>query len=110
MAGADRDWSEYQAQGGIGGRLRLEAQLSDAFRAQAERLASAHEAARRSRDMYASLGQELPAEWAERYTAIDGEARRQRQSLNELSRVLEDSLLREKRALLPEPADERPGR
>jgi hypothetical protein len=106
MSGAERDWRQYQEGGGIGGRLRLEAKLSDAYRTQAGRLASAYDAARRGKDMYASLSQELPPAWAELYTNIYGEAKRQRQSFNDLSRVLESALLREKTALLPQPVAE----
>lgn len=99
-------WQEYnQSSGGIGGALRLEARLSQAFRAQAELLSLAHESVKRSAGVYELLNDDLPTEVASLHRDIVSEVQRQRRALEDLRIVLDSDMVNAKLDLLPQPRE-----
>jgi pSer/pThr/pTyr-binding forkhead associated (FHA) protein len=94
-------WEKYRERGGIRSLYRLEARVSPGFRQLAELLTDSYEGMAKGSDIYSLLKTGLPAEWVELDSQITNEIRLQRQSLEELTMVLEPSLKQAKLALLP---------
>ena len=94
-------WDKYREGGGIRSLYRLEARVSVAFRRLAGLLTESHESMAKGKAVYSLLKTGLPAEWAELDSQIANEIRLQRQSLDELTMVLEPSLKQAKLELLP---------
>lgn len=104
--GAER-WATFeQTFQGIGGGLRLENQVSDAFRELASQLTQALDLLQRAHRLYPLLDLEAPAALAGNHQQAVDEVSRQRNALESLRFVLGDDLVRDKLALLPELADE----
>jgi pSer/pThr/pTyr-binding forkhead associated (FHA) protein len=91
---------QYRDAGAIDGRQRLKAELAGEFRAQAQLLAEAHEAARDGARTYAQLKTALPARWARTPDEIRTELEAQRRALADLRHVLEPALYRARLAAL----------
>lgn len=103
---AQQHWHDYRDDdGGIGGALRLEASLSDAFRERANLLSEAYEHIARCVGVYELLGSPYPPEAKALYERVVSEVKRQRTSLDELRIVLESELVNEKISLLPQPQE-----
>lgn len=96
-------WEAYRNAGGINGRLRLETSLSETFRQQAKRLADACVLAARGERIYDQLSLAYPPSWRESREQLFREIKQQRQSLDDLSVVLEPGLLKSKLDMLPLP-------
>ncbi len=94
-------WDKYREGGGIRSLYRLEARVSVAFRRLAGLLTESHESMAKGKAIYSLLKTGLPTEWAELDAQIANEIRLQRQSLDELTMVLEPSLKQAKLELLP---------
>ena len=75
MARAEALWREYRDSGGIEGRQRLEAAVSDRFRSQAGLLASAREAAQQGMRRASQLRLPIPEQWRRTEQDIQAEAR-----------------------------------
>ncbi len=98
-------WADYQdAADGIGGGLRLEREVSDAYRQQAGFLMSASTAMNRSLRLYRLLEEEVPEEAARLADQIALETRRQRNAIDALRTLLDSDVVSEKLSLLPEVA------
>lgn len=106
LARAAAQWRQYRSAGGIGGEQRLESGISGTFRAQARLLAEAQSAARQGAQIHKMLKTEMDGQAVAVQAQIDAEAELQRQSLQELRRVLEPGLLKAKLALIGEQSDE----
>lgn len=102
---AARRWKEYRDLGGIRGALRLEDEISAAYRTRAKLLMEAHDYAGRALRLANQLAIELPAENGRLHDEIAAEQRRQRQSLVELSMVLDQKLLEAKLRMLSAPTE-----
>lgn len=102
---ASREWSRYQAKGGIDGLLRLEDVVSAAFRRQAGALSRAFEQASHMMRSYALLQKAAPAPAQQLYENLFAEIKRQRQWLEDMRIVMNASLLNAKLALLPGPLE-----
>lgn len=101
FAAAQAAWEKYRENGGIRGLYRLEASVSPVFRQQAELLSKSYDSMLGGMEIYSLLKTDLPAEWVELDARITNEIRLQRQSLDELTMVLEPSLKQAKLELLP---------
>ena len=100
MARAEALWRQYRDGGGIEGRQRLEAAVSDRFRSQAGLLASAQEAAQQGRRRASQLRLPIPEPWRRTEQDILAEARLQRALLQEARGTLEPGVLKAKLTLL----------
>lgn len=103
-----QNWNDYQANGGIGGLLRLEDKVSASFEQQASLLTQAHDQVIRGIRIYDLLQLEYPADFKKLYGEILAEVRRQRQWLTDMRMVLEPALLEAKLQLLPPPEESSP--
>ncbi|CAI07032.1 hypothetical protein ebA1675 [Aromatoleum aromaticum EbN1] len=103
---AATSWRQYRSAGGIGGEQRLESGISGRFRSQARLLAEAQSAARQGARIHEMLKTDMGEQAAAVQAEIDAEAELQRQSLQELHRVLEPGLLKAKLALIGGQSDE----
>ncbi len=105
---AENAWAGYQEGGGIGGLLRLENQISSAYRNQAGLLATAEYAVNTGAGIYRDLGLNIPATHVRLENNIHAEMKRQRQWISDLGKVIDPRLLEEKLRLLEysEPEDE----
>jgi pSer/pThr/pTyr-binding forkhead associated (FHA) protein len=103
---AEQSWKDYRGDGGINGLHRLEAKVSPRFKEQARRLTEAYNQAREGAQLYDLLDQSYGPKWGELYGEIQAETALQRRSLQELSMVLNPTLLDAKLGLLavPQPA------
>ncbi|MEA3411590.1 MAG: FHA domain-containing protein [Pseudomonadota bacterium] len=99
---AREKWDAYRKGGGIQGILRLEDEISPAYRLQAGLLTEARDNAWQGYRIRTLLGIDEPQAQRALRTDISREVRLQRLSLDELGMVLNASLLREKLVLLPE--------
>jgi pSer/pThr/pTyr-binding forkhead associated (FHA) protein len=98
-------WSEYQAAyEGIGGGLRLEREVSEAFRRQAALLSQCQDVLNRSLRLYRLLNQEAPQAVRAHGQEVANEVQRQRGAIEALRSILERDVLEEKLRLLPEVA------
>jgi len=102
-------WGKYREGGGIRSLYRLEASVSTAFRRMAGLLTESWEHMAEGKAVYSLLKISLPAEWAALDARVSNEIRLQRQSLEELTMVLEPSLKQAKLGLLPVPQSSDPG-
>ncbi|MFN0304098.1 MAG: FHA domain-containing protein [Burkholderiales bacterium] len=93
-------WHRYRENGVIEGRQRLEAGISNQFRAQALMLSEANELAQQGVRIYTQLRAARPSQWNRIHEEIKAEAALQRTSLLELRNVLEPGLLKAKLALI----------
>lgn len=100
MARADALWRQYRDGGGIEGRQRLEAAVSERFRNQAGLLAAAQEAARQGRRRASQLRLPIPEPWRRTEQEILAEAQLQRTLLQEARGTLEPGVLKAKLTLL----------
>lgn len=101
MAQAQTSWQQYRTNGGIGGSQRLEANVSDTFRAQAKLLSDAEDAATRGMRIFRQVKADAAsAKWSTLAREIDTEADLQRRSLQDLRMVLEPGLLNTKLGLI----------
>ncbi|WP_235548454.1 FHA domain-containing protein [Noviherbaspirillum sp. Root189] len=100
MARAQTAWRRYRDNGAIAGAQRLEAGVSNEFRAQARLLADAAGEANRGARIYQDLKAGYPPQWAKLQSEIQAEAELQRRSMLELQRVIEPGVLKAKLALL----------
>ena len=100
MARAETLWRQYRDGGGIEGRQRLEAAVSERFRSQAGLLASAQEAAQQGRRRASQLRLPIPEPWRRTEQEILAEARLQRALLQEARGTLEPGVLKAKLTLL----------
>ncbi len=100
---AKQGWDAYRENGGIGGRLRMENSLSETFRQQAKRLTDACNYATRGTRVHDDLSLPYPDQWRELYEQVMNEIKLQRQSLDDLNRVMDPALLKRKLDLLPMP-------
>jgi pSer/pThr/pTyr-binding forkhead associated (FHA) protein len=100
---AEALWRRYRDAGAIDGRQRLQAAVSGEFRAQAQLLLDAHEAAQLGRQLHTQLKLVQPARWALVQDEIRTELEQQRRALLELRHVLDPGLLRAKLVLLGGP-------
>lgn len=105
---AQQLWQQYQAKGGIDGKLRLEARTSSRFKKQAGLLSQAYDNADRGSRVYEFLSADFPAVWRVLFDSIVAETTRQRRALNELSMVLDPSLVEAKLELLAQPKEVTP--
>ncbi|MCK0509392.1 FHA domain-containing protein [Aromatoleum anaerobium] len=106
LARAAAQWRQYRSAGGIGGEQRLESGISGTFRSQARLLAEAQSAARQGARIHKMLKTQMGEQAVAVQAEIDAEAELQRQSLQELHRVLEPGLLKAKLALIGGQSDE----
>ncbi len=95
-------WSDYQSNGRITGLQRLEASISGQYRKQAERLSKAYKRSQQGAEIYRTLNSTPADPQQSMAQAILQESRLQRRSLQELKMVLDEKLLQNKLALLPE--------
>ena len=95
-------WTRYSGQNGITSTQRLASRISKAYTDQASSLSTAAAEADRARRAYALAGMPIPEQHRGLLEAIEREAKRQHQSLDELQGVLDRAVLLQKRALLPE--------
>ena len=100
MARAETLWREYRDGGGIEGRQRLEAAVSERFRSQAGLLASAQEAAQQGRRRASQLRLPITEQWRRTEQDILAEAQLQRTLLQEARGTLEPGVLKAKLTLL----------
>jgi len=98
---AKQHWNDYQEKKGINGFLRLQSSVSQSFKQQAQRLSEAYHYVTRATRIYDALLLDYPAEGQELYEQVIREVRLQRRELDDLSNVLELSLLEAKLGLLP---------
>jgi len=103
---AQAAWGQYRNGGGIGGEQRLESGVSGKFRSQARLLAQAQVDARQGVRIHEMLKADVAAPWIKLRDEIDAERELQRQSLQELHRVLESGVLKAKLALIGGRSDE----
>jgi pSer/pThr/pTyr-binding forkhead associated (FHA) protein len=104
MDQAQARWRQYQDNGGIEARLRLETGVSNQFRNQARLLTEARDAAQQGMRIVRQLKTDYPAPWNKLHDDIVAEAEGQRKSLQELRGVLEPRLMKEKLTLLGGPS------
>lgn len=95
----------YQTFQGIGGGLRLEATVSDAYRELAGQLTQSALVLRRAHRLFALLDMEIPQTLAQPYQKVIEEVARQRSALASLRSVLGNAVVDEKLALLPDEED-----
>ncbi|HEX8886574.1 MAG TPA: FHA domain-containing protein, partial [Noviherbaspirillum sp.] len=100
MARAEALWRQYRDGGGIEGRQRLEAAVSERFRSQAGLLAAAQEAAQQGRRRASQLRLPIPEPWRRTEQEILAEAQLQRALLQEARGTLEPGVLKAKLTLL----------
>jgi len=100
LARAQARWRQYRDNGAIEGAQRLDAAISNQFRTQARLLSEADDDARQATRIYAQLKVELPEASNTLQGEIRAEAELQRNSLLELTAVLEPALLKAKLALI----------
>lgn len=93
-------WQRYRDSGGIDGRQRLEAGISERYRTQAALLTEAYELTRKGVQIYAQLHLATPTQWSKAQDEIKTELDLQRKSLLEVRSVVEPGLLKAKLALL----------
>ncbi|MFM9883573.1 MAG: FHA domain-containing protein [Burkholderiales bacterium] len=93
-------WHRYRENGAIEGRQRIEAEISNQFRAQALLLSESHELAQKGAQIYTQLRVAHPTQWNRIHADIKAEAALQRTSLLELRNVLAPGLLKAKLVLL----------
>ena len=103
---AQGQWQRYRVNGVIEGRQRLESEISNGFRAQAQLLSEAHELAQNGMRIYTQLRIAHPVQWNKFHQEIKAEAELQRTSLLELRNVLAPGLLKAKLALLGGKSDD----
>ena len=99
-------WDAYQRAGGIPGVIRVEGRVSPKFAEQARRLSSAYEEITSGARTYQLLQLTRPPDWQALEEQVVGEALRQRRWLQDLSIVLEPTLLKAKLDLLPKIPEE----
>lgn len=104
IAKAQKQWSTYLEEGRIQGIHRLETTISDTFRVQSRLLTQAHNHLAEVMHTYNLIQLDFPAEAKTLYQKIIREIRLQRQSLRELSMVLDHALLEAKLKLIVEPS------
>jgi pSer/pThr/pTyr-binding forkhead associated (FHA) protein len=102
---ARAQWKLYREQGGIEGRQRLEATVSEGFRSQARLLAEAGDNAQRGMRMLRQLKAEPPAPADGLQEQIRAEAEQQRRALLDARAALEPQVFKAKLALLGGDAD-----
>jgi pSer/pThr/pTyr-binding forkhead associated (FHA) protein len=95
-------WDAYQRAGGIPGVIRVEGHVSAKFTEQARRLSSAYEEITSGAQTYQLLQVMRPPDWQALEEQVVSEAQRQRRWLQDLSIVLEPTLLKAKLDLLPQ--------
>lgn len=103
IAMAQKRWSAYLAQGGIQGIHRLETTVSETFRERSYLLTQAYSHLAEAVQIYSLIQFDFPAEAKVLHHEITREIRLQRQSLMELSMVLDNTLLEAKLKLIAEP-------
>lgn len=102
-AEGDRSWVTYnQRFQGIGGGLRLEAEVSDTYREFAKQLSDSADTLRRAHRLFQLLEVEVPKALEQQHLELDQEVIRQRNALGSLRSVLGRSLVQEKLGLLPD--------
>ncbi len=101
-AAAAAAWNSYGESNGITSTLRLASRAGKAYSDRAAALSTAATEADRARRAYTLAGVPIPEQHRDLLDAIDKEAKRQHQSLDELQGVLDRAVLLQKRALLPE--------
>lgn len=99
---ADEAWTAYGGRSGITSTQRLDPRVDKGYAQRAAALSTAATTADRAARAYALADVVIPHKWRTLLDAIDQEVALQHQSLDELQGVLEDTVLRDKRALLPE--------
>ena len=99
---ADDAWTTYGGRGGITSAQRLEPVVGKVFEERAAALSVAADAVDRAAHAYALADLSVPGHKRGLVDAIANEVALQHQSLDELQGVLDDDLLRSKRALLPQ--------
>ncbi len=95
-------WRQYRENAPIDAAQRLDAAISTPFRTQARLLSEAHDDARQAMRIYTQLKAAVPEAARNLHGEIGAEAELQRNSLLELSSVLEPTLLKAKLALIGE--------
>ncbi|MET0963208.1 MAG: FHA domain-containing protein [Noviherbaspirillum sp.] len=100
MARAEALWRQYRDGGGIEGRQRLEAAVSERFRSQARLLATAQDAATQALRTARQLRAEVPEQWTRTQQEITDETELQRRLLQEARGALDPALVKAKQALL----------
>jgi pSer/pThr/pTyr-binding forkhead associated (FHA) protein len=105
---AEKHWSAYQKNGRIDGLARVDSSISSTYRKQTQQLSNAYKHVTLGSQVYELLKMDTPKPWGRLVNEIQTEVKRQRQWLNDLSLVLEPSLLREKLDLLPDPEESPP--
>jgi pSer/pThr/pTyr-binding forkhead associated (FHA) protein len=97
---AGAQWRQYRERGGIEGRQRLQAAVSDDFRSQARLLVAAGDDAQRGMRLLRQLRAEHPAQWDSLQEQIAAEIGQQRRALQDARAALDPSVYRAKLALL----------
>ena len=97
---AQTAWSQYRANGAIGGDQRLETGLSDSFKKQTKLLTDAWSSAQRAAQLFRQLKADRSALADKLLAEINAEVDLQRRSLVQLSPVLDPGLLSAKLALI----------
>jgi hypothetical protein len=100
-------WDAYQRAGGIPGVVRVEGRVSAKYAEQARRLSGAYEEITSGARTYQLLQVTRPPGWQALEEQVVSEAQRQRRWLQDLSIVLEPTLLKAKLDLLPEIPEQR---
>jgi pSer/pThr/pTyr-binding forkhead associated (FHA) protein len=100
MARAQALWEQYQKNGPITGRQRVDANVSNEFRAQARLLVEAQRHAQDGARVYAQLRMDSPGPLKQARDAIQAEVESQRSALRELRNVLDPALLKAKLGLI----------
>ena len=95
-------WNTYGGRSGITSTQRLASRVDKGYTERAAALSTAATAADQAVRGYALADVAVPERWRAPLDAIAQEVALQHQSLDELQGVLEDTVLRDKRALLPE--------
>jgi hypothetical protein len=103
MNKASRLWQDYRSGGAIDASQRVETSISEQFRTRARLLADANKYASQGFLIYSQIDAPRAAQWGAMRDEIETEARQQRNSLQDLSRVVEPEVLRTKLALLGDP-------
>lgn len=97
---AGAQWRQYRERGGIEGRQRLQAAVSDDFRSEARLLVSAGDDAQRGMRLLRQLRAGHPAQWDSLQEQIAAEIGQQRRALQDARAALDPSVYRTKMALL----------
>lgn len=100
LARADAQWNRYRDSGGIEGRQRLQATVSEDFRSQARLLVAARDDAQRGMRLARQLETEHPAQWDRLEEQIAAEIERQQGALRDARAALDPAVYRAKLALL----------